>query len=258
MKKLLILSALITASVMSAFAQAERIGTRQWKLVQLDGANVVNSSRAYMEMNLDQTRFTGNTGCNRMFGAATVQGRRVDFSSIGSTKMACADPRVRRVETAFVKALENADRFRQRGNVLELYDRNRLVMKLSAMTKQMPDNGDQNVDLEDRKWMLESIKGAPVSKMGRTAFINFDKEKGSAGGNSSCNVFGGNYTSAGRILKITDVISTMRACVEDDRMAIEREFLDALGQANRFDIARGKLMLYRNDRLLLTLNGEAK
>jgi heat shock protein HslJ len=86
----------------------------------------------------------------------------------------------------------------------------------------------------------------------------FDKNKGSAGGNSSCNVFGGSYTATGRTLKITEVISTMRACIEDDRMSIEREFLDGLRQANRYEIERGKLMLYRNQRLLLTFDGERK
>ena len=258
MKRQLILLTLIIISAVSALAQSERIGTRQWKLVHLNGANVANSSRAYLELNAEQTRFTGNTGCNRMFGSVTVQGRRVDFSNIGSTRMACLQPRIQQVETAFVRALENVDRFRQRGNSLELYDRNRLVMRLTALTKQPPENGDGRVSLEDRKWILDAIKGVPVSKIGRTAFVVFDQSKGSAGGNSSCNVFGGSYTAAGSTLKITDVISTMRACVEDNRMTIERDFLDGIRNTNRYEIARGKLMLYRNDRLLLTLNGEAK
>src|SRR5688500_18370684 len=145
MKKVLILITLITGTSISIFAQTERIGTRQWKLVQLNGINVANSSRAYIELDPAQARFTGNTGCNRMFGSALVQGRRVDFSNIGTTKMACLQPAVSRVETAFVRALENVDRFRQRNNSLELYDRNRLIIKLTALTKQMPDGGDQGV-----------------------------------------------------------------------------------------------------------------
>jgi heat shock protein HslJ len=131
-------------------------------------------------------------------------------------------------------------------------------VRLIATSKQAPDDTDDSVKLEDKKWTLEAIKGVAVSKIGRTAFVVFDKNKGSAGGDSSCNVFGGSYTASGRTLKITDIISTMRACIEDDRMSIEREFLDGLRQANQYRIDRGKLMLYRNDRLLLTLNGETK
>src|SRR5687768_5216118 len=191
MKRQLILLTLITITAVSAFAQSERIGTRQWKLVHLNGTNVASSSKAYLELSAEQTRFTGNTGCNRMFGSVTVQGRRVDFSNIGTTRMACLQPRVRQVETAFVRGLENVDRFRQRGNSLELYDRNRLVMRLTAPTRQPPETGDGQVGLEARKWVLDAIKGVPVSKIGRTAFVVFDQSKGSAGGNSSCNVFGG-------------------------------------------------------------------
>ena len=258
MKKLITLVTLIIASAIVSFAQSERIGTRQWKLVSVDGMTAGASTRAYLELNAEQTKFTGNAGCNRMFGSASVQGRRVDFSGVGTTRMACAEPRVRRLETAFVRALENVDRFRQRGNALELYDRNRLVVRLIAMTKQSPEDPEARVGLEDRKWVLAEIKGVPVSKLGRGAFLSFDANKKSAGGNSSCNVFGGSYTASAGTLGITDVVSTMRACVEDERMTIEREFLDGLRQANRYDIERGKLMLYRNQRLLLTFDGERK
>ena len=254
--KTLGLLVLMAASAVASFAQADRLGTRQWKLVEVDGMNVGTSSKAYLELNRDQTRFTGNTGCNRMFGSVDVQGRRLDFSNIGTTRMACIEPRARRVETAFVKALENADRFRERGNSLELYDRTRLMMRLSAV-KDLPSQ-DGVVEIEDRKWVLDAIAGTSVGKLGRTAFIVFDKQKLSAGGNSSCNVFGGSYTSKGSALKITDVVSTMRACIEDERMSIERQFLDGLQKASRYEIGKNKLMLYREKRLLLTFIGEAK
>ena len=258
MRKVLVVITIMVASAVAALAQADRLGTRQWKLVQLEGLNVQSSSRAYLELEANETRFTGNTGCNRMFGSVYLQGRRIDFSNIGTTKMACTDTRVRRVETAFVRALENADRFRRRGNALDLYDRNRLIARLTAVTKQPPIDDADRVELGDRKWMLESIKGSPVGLAARGAFLVFDTAKRSAGGDSSCNVFGGSYTSNNGTLRITDVVATMRACVEDERMNIEREFLGGLRDANRYLIERGKLMLYRNQRLLLTFNGERK
>ena len=257
MRKLIIIATVMAMSAMAVLAQAEGLERRQWKLVQLEGASVQSSSKAYIELDVNQSKFSGNTGCNRMFGTVSVQGRRLDFSNIGTTKMACLEPRVRRIETTFVRVLENVDRFRRTGNSLELYDRNRIVARLTAPTKLPPiedDNG--RVGLEDRKWMLEAIRNAPIARTGRGAFLVFDQTKGSAGGNSSCNVFGGEYTANNRALRITDVVATMRACIEDERMSVEREFLDGLRQANRYDIVRGKLMLYRNERLLLTFNGE--
>jgi heat shock protein HslJ len=255
MKRVFVFLAIVSALGGAVLAQSGRLGTRQWKLVQLDGVHVADASRAHLELNLNQTRFTGNTGCNRMNGAVEVRGWRIDFSNIATTKMACVEQRAGRVETGFVRALENVDRFRLIGDSLDLLDRNRVVARLRAMPRPIPDGDDQRIDLEDRKWVLEAIKGVAVSKLGRTAFVVFDNNKGSAGGNSSCNVFGGSYTSSGSTLKITDVISTMRACIEDERMSIEREFLDGLRMANRYRIERGKLFLYRNDRLLLTFEG---
>lgn len=114
------------------------------------------------------------------------------------------------------------------------------------------------ISLEDRRWTLDSIGGKPVSEIGRTAFLNFDKAKQSAGGDTSCNVFGGNYTTKGSTLKFSGLFSTMMACLEDDRMTIERDYLDALEKVNRYEIANGKLMLFQDKRLLLTMKGERK
>jgi heat shock protein HslJ len=86
----------------------------------------------------------------------------------------------------------------------------------------------------------------------------FDKSKNGAGGNTGCNVFGGSYEADGKKIAITEIISTMRACVEDDRMSVERELLDGLRDSNRYEIKGGKLYLYAGQRLLLTLQGEDK
>lgn len=258
MNKIFAFLTLISSFAVVGLAQADRIGSRQWKPVRVGGLYVGDSSRAYLELDPAGSRFTGNTGCNQMFVSALIRGRRVDFSNIGTTKMACAQPRVRRVEAALIRALENADRYRQFGNPLDLYDRNRLVVRLVAQTKRSPGHPPSRVGLEDRKWILDKIRGAAVPKIGRTAFVVFDAGKGSAGGNSSCNVFGGSYSTNRDSIAITEVISTMRACDEDERMDIERNFFEGLREANRYEISGEKLMLYRNRQLLLTFDGERK
>src|SRR5215207_5023771 len=118
MKRALILVGIVMAFVGVAAAQAGRISTRQWKLVELNGTEVDASSRAYLELESGQTRFTGHTGCNRMFGSIQIQGQRVDFSGIGTTRMACVEAGARRIEAALLKALENVDRWEQKDNSL--------------------------------------------------------------------------------------------------------------------------------------------
>lgn len=258
MKKLILIGMVVAAVASAAFAQGGQIGTRQWKLVQLNGMSVGEASAAYLQIDEAAARFTGNAGCNRMFGTAIVQRNRINFSGIGTTRMACRDRRTQRLETDFVRALGRVDRFEKRGNVLNLYIRRRLVIRLEAPMKQSPVEPQPGTGLEDKKWVLESIGNTPVSRLGRTAFVVFDDSKRSAGGNSSCNVFGGSYSVNGSDLKITDVVATMRACIEDDRMRIEREFLDGLRNTNRYEIDRNKLLLFQGRRLLLTLAGQPK
>ena len=258
MKKLFIMTVIAGVIATSALAQGDGIGVRQWKLVQLEGVNVPSASTAYLQLEQGYDRFSGNTGCNRMFGAVTVNRNRIDFANVGTTRMACADARARRLESAFTRTLGNVDNFRQTGNSLEFYVRRRLVMKFSGPTKHSPVEPDDSATLENRKWVLDTLGGAAVNETGPKAFVVFDPRKRSAGGNSSCNVFGGSYTATGSNLKITEIVATMRACIEDDRMRIEREFLDGLRAVNRYDIQNNRLTLYQGRRALLVLVGEAK
>ena len=261
MKKIFAVIGFLAVFSGMAAAQSTRIGARQWQLIALNGS-AIGYTRAYMELDSNQTRFSGHTGCNRMFGAVTIRGSQIGFSDVGTTRMACVETKDQRTETAFLTALRSVDRFRMSGNTLELMKGRRVLIKFEAPTKRSPvetdDPAASPVQLEDKKWVLEAIGREPVGKLGRSAFVVFDNEKASAGGNSSCNVFGGSYSVAGSTLQITDVISTMRACIEDSRMDIERKFLDALRETDRYKIEDRRLMLYGKDQLLLTLIGEPK
>jgi heat shock protein HslJ len=93
---------------------------------------------------------------------------------------------------------------------------------------------------------------------GEVPFISFDQAKQSAGGNTGCNLFGGSYTTEGSKLTIKDTFSTMRACIEDNRMDVERAFLDALQSVSAYEIKDGKLFLKNNDSIVLTFVGNSK
>ncbi len=103
-------------------------------------------------------------------------------------------------------------------------------------------------------WTLHAIGKRPMGLTVKKPFIKFDNVKKSAGGNTGCNGFGGDFRSRGSMISITGVISTMMACEEDDRMGVERGFLDGLQRADRFDVAGNRLRLYRGQTLLLTLD----
>ena len=243
----------------SAFAQRDEISTTKWTLTQAYGNSALNSA-AFFEINIGRTRFMGNTGCNQMFGVVDVNGNRINFSGVGMTKRMCKMLPGSIPEATFIKALEETVRYRQNGGGLDLYNRRgRVTLKFKVPGKQDPiEDADSAKRLEDGKWMLESIGNRQTLVAIDNAFIIFDPRKRSAGGNSGCNSFGGKYSSRGKTLAVTGIIQTMRACEEDGKMLVEREFLAGLQNANRYEIKASRLHLYRGRQLLLTFRGENK
>lgn len=237
----------------SAFAQKKQLTDTSWKLVEAD-RQAVTRSMASISFDHNATRFTGNTGCNAMNGDIRVRGSQVDISRIITTKRACKLMEGNVGEATYTNALEKAASFTRTGSVLRFYDRR--GRKTLEFTRVIGDN--HRVGLEDQKWVLEQIKGRQTFVALPYAFVNFDAKKHGVGGDSGCNVFGGSYTTTGSSINIKGVMSTMRACVEDNKMTVERELFDGLKAARRYEIRDGRLHLYRGNELLLTFRGEDK
>lgn len=246
--KIILGSVLIAMSCgMMAFGRTPELSGTKWQLANIGGKPV--STKAYVEFNEQLTRVTGNAGCNRMFGSVDTRGRQISFGAIATTKMACGE-NANRIESQILNAISRVTRLRQYGSRLELSNGNHVILKFSA--------AKEEVGLEDKKWIVEILNGKSVEMEGTKPFISFDATKQSAGGNTGCNVFGGSYAVSGDTIRIFDTVSTMRACIEDNRMKIERNSMDALQNANRFEIKNRKLYLYRKDKILAVLNGESK
>lgn len=241
------------------------LDSRRWNLIEMNSAKI-ESEQAFIEFVRAEKRFAGNAGCNRMFGKYETSGSEIKLSGIGATKMFCSKEGVMKLESDFIKALENATRFEQTGETLNFYAGNNLILKFSGAAKNTSGNQNSNVAgnensntvrLEDKKWILTAIAGKAVPKIETIPFLVFDKQKTSAGGNSSCNGFGGSYQTETDKISITEIIQTFIAC-EDERGSVEREFLGGLQKANRFEIKTGKLNLYEGERLLLTFDAQEK
>jgi heat shock protein HslJ len=244
------LFAIIGLLSLGAFAQKNDLRAERWDLIEVNGRRV-GESKAYLEFDRARNRFSGSAGCNRMFGAVEIVGRQIDFRQVGTTKMFCGAGSAMRLETDFTRALERVTRYEKIGSTLNLYARNRLLLKFRAAAETGGANAGR---LENKKWVLQSIGNRPLPKIETAPFIVFNPKEKSAGGNTGCNVFGGNYTQSGDRLKITNVVSTMRACIEDERMNVERDFKNGLDRADRYLIAGGKLDLYDGRTLLLTFS----
>jgi heat shock protein HslJ len=99
---------------------------------------------AYIEFNTAESSFGGYTGCNWMGGAVELTGRRMKFVTIGRTKRGCKGrPDPMKLERRYIKYLRRTTRYRQKGPILRLYARNRLLLRFRAM--EVPSEGGDRV-----------------------------------------------------------------------------------------------------------------
>jgi heat shock protein HslJ len=98
--------------------------------------------------------------------------------------------------------------------------------------------------LQANSWLLLELNGQPPVP-GTEVTLNFDDE--AIGGNSGCNVYGGSYELIDGRLTISDIFSTMMACLEDGVMEQEAAFHQALRDAATFTVsANGQTLELRN------------
>lgn len=99
------------------FALAET----KWKLVELNGKAVTNTSTKDFYINLDSKsgKFNAFAGCNALRGSFVMKAAtKLEFSKIISTKMACKDSKL---EADFIKALEKVDNYMIEGKELHFH-----------------------------------------------------------------------------------------------------------------------------------------
>ncbi|NBL65182.1 META domain-containing protein [Flavobacterium sp. NST-5] len=126
MKKILLFGALTTLMLQSCAGKkgseaiADLKGT-SWMLTEIQNIEIKNTDFAKIpELNFNPStnEFTGNTGCNSMFGKIDISDNKINFGSVGSTKMACEGIG----ENHFLAAMQTVQTFKLSNKKLELYD----------------------------------------------------------------------------------------------------------------------------------------
>ena len=92
-----------------------------------------------------------------------------------------------------------------------------------------------------------------VQEINTRAFIRFDAEMKRAGGNGSCNTFGGSLIVLNDSISISQIFSTKMYC--EGVQQIEDSFFKLLAVINRFEIKNKTLSLFRDNDLLLEFDG---
>ena len=125
---------------------------------------------------------------------------------------------------------------------------------ISAVVIRNNEAKNQSKSLYETKWSLRKIHtGKEDFDVNGKAFIQFDDEKNSAGGNGGCNSFGSSAIIDGNTISFTNIFSTKMYCEEVQES--ENAYLKTLSLSNRFEIKGGTLLIYRDKILMLEFVG---
>lgn len=83
----------------------------RWRLDAIGEAAASPGPRGAALTITENGRFSGSTGCNRMFGQLTVTGEGIMISDLGTTRMACLDPALALQERRVTQGLAGATAF---------------------------------------------------------------------------------------------------------------------------------------------------
>ena len=139
MKKIFAAAALLLAMTACGGSQKKALpleGTT-WKLAKMEAipAKAIDAEADFftLEFNAADTMVAGRTNCNRFFGRYALKGKKLEFENMGMTRMACPDMQY---EDAFVKMLDDVDRFEIKGSELTFFDDDKSLAVFKAVEKE--------------------------------------------------------------------------------------------------------------------------
>lgn len=209
-----------------------------WQLISLNGQNVTDNKQ--LTLIISNGQISGHSGCNQFNGQATFnpQMAEVSVSPLASTKMACADAALNQQEMDYLKALQTAKTYGMAGENLSFFDEQKqqvLVFKKASATT----GGDPT-----GSWQLVTINGQPaLVANGKPLTLDINGKQ--AGGNGGCNQFGGNiiFDINNNTITISELISTMMACADDQLTRQESTYTMALQNAKSYTLNGDELSL---------------
>ena len=103
--------------------------------------------------------------------------------------------------------------------------------------------------MENTSWQLASFGalGTEIPVIADSLITLAFSATGEASGSSGCNSYGGTYQVQDDTLLFSETVSTLMACVDEDVMQQEMDYLAALRAADRFVVAGDALTIWYDD-----------
>jgi heat shock protein HslJ len=117
-------------------APAAALEGTEWRLADIGGqpapAGADSTRHPGFTLIAEGRKVQGSAGCNRMNGTYQLDGQKLKFGPLATTRMACPDMQT---ETAFLKALQATTRYEISGSSLMLFGADTAVARLEAAAK---------------------------------------------------------------------------------------------------------------------------
>ena len=110
--------------------QDKKLEGTTWKLAKMEA---IPADFFTLEFNAADTMVAGRTNCYRFFGKYELKCKELELKNLGMTRMACPDMQY---EDAFVKMLDEVDRFEIKGAELTLFDDHKALAVFKAVEKE--------------------------------------------------------------------------------------------------------------------------
>ena len=107
----------------------------QWQLIDIGDLAAEKSfsqtvlNQAHLHLNADGKQASGSDGCNRFFGVYSLEGDKLTFGMMGSTRMACPHDDLDRI---FYQSLKKTNRYRINREYLELLNKDKRLLRFRA------------------------------------------------------------------------------------------------------------------------------
>lgn len=221
----------------------------QWYLTELNNETVTHGiiKTPFIVFAKGETiRFSGNAGCNNIFGSAELlSGNGLKISPLGSTKMACQNDLY---ETKFIDMLSGITNWSIENASLVFWKGKNIVARFEGRPLE---GSSLNLPAEMMgAWNLVYITGKRIAFKGlfpdKIPMMVFSADKlNEVNGNTGCNSYMSKYLlfPNNGISIAQPLAMTMMACQGEG----ENTFLQTLNLVDKYEVLNDKLTLFDND-----------